>query len=203
MAKLFDDILEDGYRQNQIPARTSTARQWFRDQAKNIGKVNETKLFRDHSNKFENKLRIGHMYTFYYDPKLKADLPYYDRVPLIFPVGPAPGGFYGINFHYLPLKLRAHLMDSLYTITNNKRYDETTKLQISYKLLKSAEKFKWFKPAFKHYLHDHVRSRFLYIPPAQWDIALFVNFAKFQKATQTQVWNESKESVNKKTKKES
>jgi hypothetical protein len=62
---------------------------------------------------------IGKMYTFFYDPKHKETLPYYDLFPLIFVVGPAAGGFLGINLHYLPPVLRAKLMDSLYQILNN------------------------------------------------------------------------------------
>lgn len=195
MAMLFSDILEDGRIQGIIPNKTAVAREWYRSKAKEIGKTQESIIFNDRTNKFENRFRIGHMYTFFYDPKHKADLPYYDRVPLIFPVDVAPGGFYGINFHYLPLKMRAKLMDSLYEITNNKRYDEKTKLNISYRLLKSTQSLSYFKPTFKHYLASQIRSRLVYIPPEQWDVALFVDFARFEKATKTQVWEDSKEMI--------
>ena len=45
--------------------------------------------------------KYGVMNLFGYDPKFKETLPLYDRFPLIFPLEPAKGGFYGINFHYL------------------------------------------------------------------------------------------------------
>jgi hypothetical protein len=197
LAKVFDDLLLRGLKSGQVPARTSTARTWYRDQAKALGKINETTLMKDKSNEFESRFRIGNMYMFYYDPKHKATLPYYDRFPLIFPINKAKGGFLGINFHYLPLQLRARLMDNLYDITNNDKFDESTKLKISYQVLNAATKFKEFKPTVKHYLTDHVRSRLLYINPVEWDIALFLDTARFEKATKTQVWADSKRIIRK------
>ncbi len=73
---------------------------------------------------------VGGMYMYLYDAKTKSKLPYYDRMPLIFPYKKVKGGFFGLNMHYLPLPLRANLMDALYDTANNNRYDETTKLKI-------------------------------------------------------------------------
>jgi hypothetical protein len=135
------------------------------------------------------------MYFFVYDAKHKATLPYYDKFPLIFPVDRTPNGFTGLNFHYLPLQLRAQLMDALYDITNNDRYDETTKLKMSYGVLKGAEKFSLFKPTFKRYLTSHVRSRFVQIEPAEWDIALWLQTEQFIGASKTKVWADSKKII--------
>lgn len=198
MAKIFDDILLKGIRAGQMPSRNSTARIWYREKAKEVGKVNETSFFRSaDSDRLKNsgQFKIGNMYMFYYDPKHKDTLPYYDRVPLIFPINRAQGGFLGINFHYLPLKLRAKLMDSLYEVTSNDRFDDTTKLQISYRVLNASTKYREFRPAIKHYLFDHVRSKLMYINPSEWDVALFLNIARFEKATQTQVWEDSKKII--------
>jgi hypothetical protein len=107
-------------------------------------------------------------------------------------VGPAEGGFYGINLHYLPPSLRANLMDALYSITNNKRYDENTKLRISYATLKNASKYRYFKPCFKHYLASHVKSRFIEIQPVEWDIALFLPTERFEKAGKSKVFADTR-----------
>jgi hypothetical protein len=195
LAKIFDELLLKGIKSGQVPARTSTARVWYREQAKAVGKVNETTLMKDKTNQFENRFRIGNMYMFFYDPKHKDTLPYYDRFPLIFPINRAKGGFLGINFHYLPLPLRARLMDNLYEIANNEKYDESTKLSISYKVLIATTKFKEFKPTIKHYLTSHVRSRMLYVNPVEWDIALFLDTARFEKATKTKVWEDSRKII--------
>jgi hypothetical protein len=132
------------------------------------------------------------MYHFKYDPKGKKTLPYYDTFPLIFMVGAAEGGFHGINLHYLPPKLRAKLMDELYSLASNNRYDEKTKLMISYNLLKSASKMKYFKPTFKHYLADHVKSKFIKVDSAEWDIALFLPTSRFKHATTQKVYSDSR-----------
>jgi hypothetical protein len=193
LAKIFDEILNKGL-QLGLNSRTGAARVWYRNKAKEVGNVNETSFFKtapiDSFRKTSN-FQIGSMYTFYYDPKHKDTLPYYDRVPLIFPINRAKNGFLGINFHYLPLDLRANLMDALHEVASNDKYDSTTKLRISYSILNSSAQFKEFKPTVKHYLFQHIRSKLLYINPSEWDMALWLNIAKFEKASQTQVWKDS------------
>jgi hypothetical protein len=194
-AKIFDDILLKGVRSGQIPARTKQARDWYRDQASGIArsKIQEDSFIRQMgSDRYENRFRLGHMYMFLYDPKHKDTLPYYDRFPLIFPINRAKGGFLGMNFHYLPLPLRARLMDALYDVTTNDKFDETTKLRTSYNILNSAARYKEFKPTVKHYLTDHIRTRLVYINPTEWDIALFLPTERFEGASKTQVWQDSR-----------
>jgi hypothetical protein len=193
MSRIFDEILYAGFKADKIPGKTADARKWYREKAKDFGRVNESAFFKDVSpNEYKSQAFPGRMYMFYYDPKHKDTLPYYDRVPLVFPVDKAPGGFYGLNLHYLPLKERAILMDALYETINNKRYDNTTKLKLSYQTLISASKYKLFKPAFKRYLTAHVRSRFVHIAPVEWDIALWMDVAKFEKASAKKVWDDSR-----------
>lgn len=199
MAKIFDEILNKGL-QLGLNSRTGAARVWYRNKAKEIGNVNETDFFKTsprESFRNSSNFQIGSMYTFYYDPKHKDTLPYYDRVPLIFPINRAKNGFLGINFHYLPLDLRANLMDALHEVASNDKYDNTTKLKISYSILNSSAQFGEFKPTVKHYLFQHIRSRLLYINPSEWDMALWLNIAKFEKASQTQVWKDSRNIIRK------
>ena len=190
MASVFDDILTSGVRAGVIPARTQQARDWFRGMASGVGaaKVDPSNILREYEHKASTP-QIGQMYHFRYDPKLKNILPFYDTFPLIFMVGPAEGGFYGINLHYLPLGARAALMDALYETANNKKYDSSTKLRISYDILNKAARFRLFKPTFKHYLNDFVRSRFIEIQPSDWDTALFLPTERFKKANKKQVWS--------------
>jgi hypothetical protein len=195
LAKIFDEILLKGIRSGQIPARTSAAREWFRERAKSLGRVKETRILREDPSRLKNRVTVGKMYFFMYDPKHKETLPYYDTFPLIFPVKRLPDGFYGLNMHYLPLNLRAKLMDALYDISSNERYDESTKLRLSYQVLKSAEKYNLFKPTFKRYLSKHVRSRFVEVNSSEWDIALWLGSDQFVKASRTQVWADSRKII--------
>lgn len=195
MAILFDELLTKGVRAGQIPARTQAARNWYRDAARDFGSVNEKSLMRSDRNRLTANPQVGSMYMFYYDAKHKDTLPYFDRFPLIFPFKKVDGGFMGINMHYLPLQYRAKLMDSLYDLTTNERYDERTKLELSYKLLNSAGRFKYFKPCVKHYLTGQLRSRFMYIYPSEWDMALFLPLERFQGASKTKVWSDTRRAL--------
>lgn len=192
MENVFDKIVVQGVKQGQIPARTQDARQWYRQTAEKIGKINEKRLLQSDLTRLTTRPKIGSMYAFYYDPKWKDELPYYDRFPLVFPFQQAQGGFLGLNLHYLPLQYRAKLMDGLYEYANNSKYDESTKLKLNYQLMQKASQLRFFKPCIKHYLADHVVSKFMYIYPSEWDIALFLDTAKFVKANRAKVWKDSK-----------
>jgi len=198
VAKVFDDILLRGVRSGQMPARTDASREWYRQQAKDTTRPQSRpeKMIKEMGKeRARGRFELCNMYMFNYDPKHKATLPYYDRFPLIFPINRAKGGFMGINMHYLPPVLRAKLMDALYETSNNKYYDETTKLKLSYQTLAGATKFKEFKPCIKHYLTGQLRSRLIYISPTEWDVALFLPTARFVGATQAQVFKDSRKII--------
>ncbi|MDA7491645.1 hypothetical protein N8464_00645 [bacterium] len=194
MAVVFDEILTKGVRSGQIPARTAKARDWYRDTAKDYKSVKENDFFgkKGQKDRMTTMPMLGGMYMYEYSAKFKDKLPYYDRLPLIFPFKKVKGGFYGLNMHYLPLPLRAKLMDALYETANNKSYDETTKLRISYKILDGAARYKEFKPCVKRYLTKQVTSKFMYVYPSEWDIALFLPTERFVGASKSSVWADSK-----------
>tara|TARA_Y100000310_G_C20704127_1_gene833296 strand:+ start:24148 stop:24738 length:591 start_codon:yes stop_codon:yes gene_type:complete len=194
MATTFDKILAQGIRKGKIPARNKSAREWYRNLASDT-QVSPSKLTKSNKKRFQKQMRIGEMYMYYYNPKHKRTLPYYDRFPLVFPFNKAKGGFLGINLHYLPLTLRAKLMDALYTTTNNKKYDETTRLKINYDILNSSAKMKYFKPCVKHYLTEQLDSRLWYVYPSEWDIALWLPLERFKKAKKTEVWQDSRQII--------
>ena len=193
MVQIFDETLSKGVRAGQLPARSDAAREWYRNTAKSYSKINETALMKSGGERLVNMPRVGSMYMYYYQAKHRDTLPYYDAFPLVFPFKKVKGGFLGLNLHYLPLQYRAKLIDALYDVSNNDKYDETTKLKLNYSILNGSSKFKYFEPCLKHYLTDQVRSRFLYVYPSEWDIALFLPLERFRGATKTQVWKDSKE----------
>lgn len=208
----FESILQGGISRGHIPARTQQSRDWYRSAAKDFGarlrggdlenakrvdyaRLNPSVLLRENQSHLTTNIIPGNMYMYYYDPKFKETLPFYDRFPMIFPFRVQADRFWGINLHYLPLQYRAILMDGLYDLTNNKKYDETTRINLSYKILNNAAKFRYFKPCVKQYLKSHVESKFLYITPDTWDVALFLPLEKFEKKTKAQVWANSREKL--------
>lgn len=193
--QIFSSVVSTGSMPADIANRTTDARSWLRDKAQEIKRVDTLATIRKNSSNLQNKVMVGHMYMFYYDPKLKDDLPFYDRFPLIFPFRRVKDGFYGINMHYLPYMMRAKLMDQLYKLATNKMMDETTKLRLSYRILSASAQFRYFKPCVKHYLNSHVKSRFLYVHPTEWDVALFLPTERFVKATKQTVFNETRRAL--------
>jgi hypothetical protein len=107
-------------------------------------------------------------------------------------VGPAPNGFYGINLHYLPPKVRAIFLDHLNDVATNKKFNKTTKFRVTYSMLKATKKYKYFKPCFKHYLTKHVSSNIMKVNAAEWNIAIFLETAAFRKKSQRFVWGRSR-----------
>lgn len=192
-AYIFQTIAKKGDKANITPNQTSTAREWFREAAQSVGSVSAPKLMNDKKNVLPSLTikNIGQMFMFFYDPKMKDVLPYYDTFPLIFVVDFAPNGFTGINLHYLPRYYRAKLMDALYGIASDDKYDENTKLKISYQTLKRLPATSYFAPCFKRYLWSHVQGQFLNVEPKYWDTALMLPTERFKKARKETVFSDS------------
>ena len=70
--------------------------EWFRDKIKEFGKPGAMDLIRD--GKRDNAPFYGRLNMFFYDPKFKKTLPYYDTFPLVLPLEKYTDGFLGINF---------------------------------------------------------------------------------------------------------
>ena len=191
MSNLFQKLELAAFRKGITP-RTAESRAWFQKQAGYLGRINNNALLKEPVLKTESDQIPGGMFMYFYDPKTKATLPYYDKFPLTVIVGPAPGGFTGLNLHYLPMVLRAKLLDALMDITSDKKYDDNTKFNLSYDTLKKASSMRYFKPCFKRYLTANVKSRFARVPASEWEIATFLPTASFEKASKTTVWKDSR-----------
>jgi len=197
---IFTDILKNGrtdLKSSGINKPGSLdARDWYRDKAREVRSVKVESLIRSNPEYNRTFVRPGLMYLFGYDPKLKETLPYYDKFPLIFPFEDQGESFLGMNLHYLPHIYRARLMDLLYELASDTKFNDKTKIRMSYNLLNSAARYKYFKPCVKRYLHSHVTTRFLLIPSNEWDAALFLPLERFAKNTKGNVYRESREFIN-------
>jgi Fe-S oxidoreductase len=191
MGSLFDKLESEAYRRG-LQKRSKEAQDWFKSQLRGMAQINMHKMLKDDRLKTKQRPRIGDMFMYIYDPKHRKTLPYYDRFPLTIMVSKAPGGFYGLNLHYLPLKQRAMFLDRLTDIANNKKFDETTRLKLNYSLLKSAKKYKYFAPCFKHYLTSQINSKIVKVEASEWDIAIFLPTENFAKKKKGFVWKQSK-----------
>ena len=123
---------------------------------------------------------VGRMIFFNYDPKWKEKLPIYDIYPIVIPIEMYPDGFLGLNLHYLPPTGRAILLEALLTIANNEKFDKTTKLAVTYQLLKNnASRFPGYQQCIHRYLSTHIRSDIRDIEPTFWMYICALPMQKF------------------------
>jgi len=140
-----------------------------------------------------SRMWLGRMYFFVYNPKHKATLPYYDMFPLVLPVERYSDGFLGINFHYLSPKDRAVLLDEIKIFANDKTLKETTRIRLTYDMLRGFTKFRRAKPCLKRYLTTYMKTQFIPVLPDEWGPAIFLPLENFKKKSKAGVWQESKE----------
>jgi hypothetical protein len=189
MAYLIQRIKEE-LEKSGHESRTSEARDWLKAKVKDLS-PNRTALMKDRE-KLKDKSILGRMYFYFYDAKTKDMLPYYDRFPLVIPIERYQDGFLGLNLHYISPKQRVILLDKLSHFLNNHKYDETTKLRLTYNVLKNASTIYEGLPCIKKYLYKQVKSRFLEITADEWDIAALLPTEDFSGATKNKVWTDSR-----------
>ena len=195
MAVSYIDRLQAQAYKAGIAKNTEKSLNWFKRQLIGMKTINRQNLLKDDNLKPRTRALPGRMFMYFYDPKYKKTLPYYDRFPLIFMVEKAEGGFYGLNLHYLPHKQRAIFFDRLTDYTTNKKYNLTTRLRLSYNLLKGSSRLSAFAPCFKHYLSENVRSRIIEVPASEWETVLFLPSENFKKKNKNQVWTDSRKMI--------
>ena len=164
--------------------------QWYRDKIKEFGKPGAMDLIRD--GKRNSRPFFGRLNMFFYDPKHKEKLPYYDSFPLVLPLEPYSDGFLGINLHYLPMTLRLELLDKLVDFSNNTKFDESTRLAVDYSKLK---KLSIIKPTLKRYLAGRVKTQFRRIDADEFTVAALLPVQRFKKASAAEVYADSRKMI--------
>ena len=160
---------------------------WFRDKIKEFGQPGAMDLIRD--GKQRRTPFFGRLNMFFYDPKLKTKLPYYDTFPLVLPLERYPDGFLGINFHYLPINLRIRLLDRMVDFSNNTEFDESTTLDVDYTGVKGI---RLVKPTLKRYLSGRVKTNFRRIDADEFTVATLLPVQRFRKASDQEVYRDSR-----------
>ena len=190
MASLFDTLQANAFRAG-ITARTRESRKWFEKNVQNLKMPSRNALLKDDALDPVTRQIQGNMYMYFYDPKHKKTLPYYDRFPLTIMVEPAKGGFYGLNLHYLRPDISAKFLDELMNLVPGKVNNTKRITKMKYDLLQSTRKYREFRPCFKHYLTSQIASKMVRVPMTEWEIAIFLPTEQFKKSGKTNVWKES------------
>ena len=194
--------LEQAMRQQKVEAYTKESYKWIMNYGK---KISSSQLAKDLIKQERKRaLRsdptlatVGSLVMYQYDPKHKDILPYWDQFPVGFIIDVEPDRFHLINLHFLPPQYRAIMFDKLLTLANNTRIDKTTKLRLSYALIRDASRFKALKVCYREYLLSHMQSRIIKIAPSDWEKVMFLPLQKFQKKSASQIWSDSINNITK------
>ena len=122
---------------------------------------------------------VGKMYLFTYDP-----------VPLVVIVDTIPGGFSGINLHYLAPTLRANLLDKLLPTME---IDDKSLLKSVWTFVNNFSRFPEVRGSVKKYLGVNVTGRMIEVNPKNWQSAIFLPVQKFVGASDRYVYRETME----------
>jgi hypothetical protein len=198
MAKQTSSI-KDVFERNKYDLATaaSKSRSWFEQQVLLMSKqgITPPRVLQGNPEELTTRVMPGKLYMYLYDPKLKKELPYYDRFPLVFPFRKTPDGFIGLNLHYLPYHLRIQLLDRLMVFKSNARMDETTRIKYSWQLIDGVSRYKSAKPCIKQYLIGHVRSQFRQVNSKDWATAMLLPVERFVGASKQEVWADSRKTM--------
>jgi hypothetical protein len=155
---------------------------WFREKIQDFGKPGPQQLLRD--GRRTKGVNFGTLNMFIYSPKHKDTLPYYDTFPLVLPIGPAAGGFMGLNFHYLPIQMRIRLLDKIVdgggSLNVAAQTGKRPRLITDYSQLK---RIPMAKAIVKHYLTGYVKSDFRAITSEELIVAALLPVQRFQKGS--------------------
>jgi hypothetical protein len=167
---------------NSIQIDKSSARKslaWFDEQVKILSNRVSPASLMQNSNRKTSILIPGKMYLYWYDAKYKDTLPYYDMLPLCIPFARDAETFTGLNFHYLPYKMRAVLLKNLLDFSTAKKLTEKSRLQMAWDYIGGISRYRGVSAAVHKYRYDHLQSQFLEIPATQWFLALCLPVEKF------------------------
>ena len=164
---------------------------WYQIQVKALQQIRPNRLLANTPD-LTNRVLPGQMYFFLYDAKTKDKLPYWDMFPLALPFRRVQGGFYAINLHYMPYPVRFKLLGALHQFASDDKMNETTRLRLSWDALERMSSIAPIKGCVKHYLDDHVQSRFLQIKYPDWVTASLLPVEKFVGANKQSVWQDAK-----------
>ena len=196
MAEVQEGLLDkvsSAVRTGKIGQEVRRSARWFHDKVRGLkgelrnrfSSTNAAKFYRE-SEKinplvFRKRVSLGDLFCYYYNPKYRHVLPYYDMFPMIMLIGAEKDTFLGINFHYLAPKFRAILLDRV-----------TAKVGGGLINWKKISKIREIAPTVKRYRFDHIMKKVVPIEENEQEIAIFLPTEKFKKAGKAQVWSDSK-----------
>ena len=88
--------------------------------------------------------------------------------------------------------MRFKMLTALSDFETDNKLDENTRVGLSWRLIESSTKLAPIKACVKHYLTNHIQSRFLKISYPDWVIASQLPVEKFEKEEKETVWKQTR-----------
>lgn len=179
----------------ELAKRSYDSMNWFRKRVQRL-RIPARRFYQTSGIEKTDRYIDGKMYMYFYDAKTQEKLPYWDRFPCVIVIEDyRDGSFLGINLHYIPPRYRIRLLDGLFEYTNNEKFDETTRIRMTYQLLTSVAKLKWAKPCIKKYLKSNIVGNALNVDPEYWDLIALLPVTQFQKENANKVYAYAKKEI--------
>lgn len=196
--------LEKRISQKQVDRFSKEAEKWITSQVSSFRGASvgdriikdETKNRRNIRGNPKQPINLGQLVFFIYDAKHKDTLKWWDAAPLTLITSIEKDRMNGINFHIVVPKMRAYIFDILMQITTNKKFDDTTKIRLTYGLIKKMSQLKMLRVCYREYLFSHIRSKLVIIQPKDWNLVIYLNIYRFQKASASTIWSEIQTATN-------
>ena len=189
----FLSRVSDAVRSGTVGKEVKRSAKWFQDKIKGLkgelrnrfSSTNAAKFYREAEIKVQPALlkrrpSLGDLFCYYYNPKYRATLPYYDMFPMIMLIKAEKETFLGINFHYLRPKWRAILLDRV-----------TAKIGGGLPKWSKLSTIRQIAPTVKRYRYDHIMKKIIPIEENEQEIAIFLPTERFRKSGKAKVWSES------------
>ena len=198
----FLSKVSDAVRGGTVGQEVKRSAKWFQDKIKGLkgdlrnrfSSTNAAKFYREAETKiqpavlkrrpsdavFQKRASLGDLFCYYYNPKYRKTLPYYDMFPMIMLLSAEKETFLGINFHYLRPKWRAILLDRV-----------TAKIGGGLPKWSKLRQIRQIAPTIKRYRFDHIMRKVIPIEEDEQEIAIFLPTERFKKAGKANVWSDS------------
>ena len=196
MAEIQESFLSkvsDAVRGGTVGKEVKRSAKWFREKITGLegelrnrfSATNAARFYREAEVRttpqiLHKRVQLGELFCYYYLPKYRTTLPYYDMFPMIMLLKAEKETFLGINFHYLRPKWRAILLDRV-----------TAKIGECLPKWNKLRQIRQIAPTIKRYRFDHIMRKVIPIEEDEQEIAIFLPTERFRKSAKAKVWSES------------
>lgn len=174
---LIDSLKSAEVNRMLMEQRKNAAKEWMKRTKDNASKraKSRKKILSNADRHEEGRLVIGNMYLYTYDAKTKEDLPYWDYYPLVLPFSYESDGFYGLNLHYTPPRLRAQILDEIIKYRANGDLRNPTA-----NLIRTLAKHPIMQPTIHRYLYSHIVGMPAKIDISEWEQTVYLPLAEWR-----------------------